>query len=402
MSEKSVAESQPRLSPAKRWSFRLLAVMLSLLVCFVFLEAGLRIWGPKYYRFNNVSREYYSNPRGYFDVVRKEGRWTIYGVPVRQIDLPPGVVPDEGQCEQILEMLKEMPAVTVVPESMTSAASRLAEDANQELKIWPSIRIPEEIRDGKALHEFLSRKNTILGIGDSFTAGSGVRYEDTYLRQLEKRFLENGRKIYIKNAADLGDDLEDVYDTYSMESSQRHYPLVIYGFVLNDFGLGDMSQIVGSDYIDINNGGVIYSPLRRYCATWNFVAHAIDAIRLDRITRRRYLEAFRGENGRKGFGLLADLNRQVRSDQSRLVIVLFPLLYNFDHYEFQEIHDKMAAFCTEQGIPLLDLLPAFSQYEAQELWVHPTDHHPNEIAHRIVAGELYEFLNREGLVPEDS
>ena len=32
------------------------------------------------------------------------------------------------------------------------------------------------------------------------------------------------------------------------------------------------------------------------------------------------------------------------------------------------------------------------------LWVHPTDHHPNEVGHRIAAEEIYRFLKQEGLL----
>jgi len=32
------------------------------------------------------------------------------------------------------------------------------------------------------------------------------------------------------------------------------------------------------------------------------------------------------------------------------------------------------------------------------LWVHSTDYHPNEIAHRIAARELHAFLRRHGVL----
>jgi hypothetical protein len=32
------------------------------------------------------------------------------------------------------------------------------------------------------------------------------------------------------------------------------------------------------------------------------------------------------------------------------------------------------------------------------LWIHPTDHHPNGVAHRIAAEEIYRFLKQEHLL----
>jgi hypothetical protein len=47
------------------------------------------------------------------------------------------------------------------------------------------------------------------------------------------------------------------------------------------------------------------------------------------------------------------------------------------------------------GGKALDLLPAFHGRSATELWVHPTDQHPNEVAHRIAAKKLAEFLAQD-------
>jgi hypothetical protein len=173
---------------------------------------------------------------------------------------------------------------------------------------------------------------------------------------------------------------------------------VIYGFVLNDFGLPGRDYIVGLDYIDVNNGGYKYNPWRTRSAVVNFVCHAIERIRLDRRTRKAYFEVFEGGTAEDGFRRLRNLNRRIQKKEGKLVIVLFPLLYDFQNYPFQEIQDKIADFCRREDVLLLDLLPAFSRYQAEDLWVHPIDHHPNETAHRIAAEEIYAFLKRHGLL----
>lgn len=342
------------LSVAKRRAFKALTVLLALLTCFAGLEVGLRAFGPKYYHFHNRGDVYYSNPRGYFDVVGEKDGQVGYGI--------------VHYCFGLAQTTRRVPAGVV-------------------------DRFPVD-----NLAVFLSRKNTILGLGNSFTYGQGVRYEDIYLRRLERLLESDGAPVWIDNTAFGGFDLEEICDTYAVESSARRYPLVIYGFVLNDFGRPGADEIVGLDYIDINNGGYEYNPWRRHLATFNFFCHTIESIRLDRVTRQCYLDAFRGDNARKHFALLRDLNQRIETDGSQLVIVLFPLLYGFHDYPFQEIHDKMRSFCQAEGIPLLDLLSAFSRYKDRELWVHPVDHHPNEIAHEIAAAELHAFLKCEGLL----
>jgi hypothetical protein len=179
-----------------------------------------------------------------------------------------------------------------------------------------------------------------------------------------------------------------------MASQRDRCRLVIYGFVLNDFGLPDVYKIVGLDFIDQNNGGYTYSPLRAASATANLVGHTIDRIRLHRTTVRAYLESFDDAHAAGKWELLRKLHGNMRDNGSQLVIVLFPLLFDFDDYPFHEPHRKIASFCEEEGIPLLDLLPAFSRHDAEDLWCHPTDHHPNEKAHEIAAGEAHRFLQK--------
>ncbi|MHC4400639.1 MAG: SGNH/GDSL hydrolase family protein [Planctomycetota bacterium] len=390
------APVKPSLSKGKQWLFRLLAVAFGLILSFACLEVALRLFGPEYCRFSNSSVEYYTDPRGYFGVLRMEDGNPVYAVEVLAVPWFASEVPSDARSAELLvDLFNPEPE----PRSEQERAARWLQDL--QLDDIPTVRVPDGIRRPEPLTAFLSRKNTVLGLGDSFTLGRGVRYEDTYLRRLERRWAEDGHEVLIKNTGHCAYELEEVCRAYLIESSQQHYPLVIYGFVLNDFGLVGGHALFGSDYIDINNGGYQYNPWRRWFASVNYICHLIDVIRLDRITRQLYLDAFRGNHAREKFGRLKQMCHKIQADGSDLVIVLFPLMYEFDDYPFQEIHDKMADFCRREGIPLLDLLPAFSAYRAEDLWVHPIDHHPNETANAIAAEEIHRFLEGEGLLPFD-
>ena len=347
----SASDTHRGPSERKRRLFIVVAVLLSLLATLVCAEIALRAFGPEYYVVCNRSQQYYSNPRGYFDIVRVENARPVYGIKVRVLRWP-----------------------------------------------WCGVRLPNHITDLETGMAFLNRKTAILMLGDSFTWGQGVRYEDTYPIRLEKLLAAHGRPVEIRNAGINGIDLVEIYATYLSEARERHHPFVIYGFVLNDFGVPGKEMIVGSDYIDTNNGEDRYGPLRERFATLNFLIHLVRKRRLTQVTKRFYLEAFKGESAQEHFDLLRQLHLEVLGDGSRLVIALFPLLYKLDAYPFHEIHDKIALFCRQQGILLLDLLPAFSEHEARELWVHATDHHPNDIAHNITAEELLKFMERRGLL----
>ena len=68
---------------------------------------------------------------------------------------------------------------------------------------------------------------------------------------------------------------------------------------------------------------------------------------------------------------------------------------SLEDYPFTAIHAFVEETCGEIGLPVHDLLPAFQGKRDRELWVHQTDHHPNEIAHEIAARSLEEFVRSQ-------
>jgi hypothetical protein len=319
-----------------------MAILLSLFFTVVLLEICLRIVGPPYYRFNNLSEEYYSNPRGYHDVLRKEGRHTVYGLSYHEDSHGYRIQPGNDQS---------------------------------------SIDVPEI---------------QILGLGDSFFYGRGVRHEDICLTRLENLLSHGSDRVAVKNCGVVGAGVQDVVEIYSRESaSLSPGSLVLYGLVLNDFGLDMAEPIRGLNFIDINNGGYTFNPLRERSALINFIIHMVEKRQLHKNTLRAYLESFEGESAELGFELLDNLNQLVIEDEGTLVVIIFPLLYDFENYRFGSIHRKIVSFCTSHRILYLDLFPAFSRHTAEDLWANPTDHHPNEVAHRIAAEEIAAFIDRE-------
>jgi len=91
-----------------------------------------------------------------------------------------------------------------------------------------------------------------------------------------------------------------------------------------------------------------------------------------------------------------------RDRDIRFVVLMFPNLYELNEdYPFTEIHGKVRTAVEEAGGIFIDVLPAVMGRDAAELRVHPTDHHPNEIVHRIAGELLAEELADRRLVTGD-
>ena len=237
----------------------------------------------------------------------------------------------------------------------------------------------------------------ILGLGDSQAQGQGVRHPDLFYTQLGDRLAQQGITAPVRNAAVSGYDLEHVVARYAYETSGgARYPIVIYAMVLDDFGL-DRSGISGLDFIQ-HQGGYSHDPLRERSAIWNLVAHTSEQATLSQQTSGAYLRSFEGDNLTAHLDMLSRLDAQVRADGGVLITAVLPLLYDFGSYPFEPIHQALASAAQSRGLRILDLKPALSAQPADALWVHPTDHHPNEVAHRIVGQALSEYLSTEGLL----
>ena len=67
-------------------------------------------------------------------------------------------------------------------------------------------------------------------------------------------------------------------------------------------------------------------------------------------------------------------------------------------YTFKVLSDRVRASCREAGIPVTDLFDAFEGEPYLKLWAHPSDQHPNEIAHAIAAEAIESFIFESGLL----
>ena len=252
----------------------------------------------------------------------------------------------------------------------------------------------------------------LLGLGDSFTFGVGVGEEHTFLRRLEGR-LAGQRPIEVLNAGTQGYNTRDQQVTLENRWLTLAPDIVLVIFYLNDI-YRDESAVAFW-----NNGegdGVYLQPtgLARHSHLLDWFQYSWRVRNLRRRMISHYSQAY-FTNPRAFFDNAGSSSRQMdwpasRAALARIVelsethgfrvgLAIFPELMSLEDYPFTAIHTFVNETCGELGLPVHDLLPDFRGLPDQQLWVHPTDHHPNEIAHDIVARSLEGFV-RTQLVPD--
>lgn len=243
-------------------------------------------------------------------------------------------------------------------------------------------------------------------VGDSFTLGWGVREEDAGPVILDALLRPAGFEVL--NCGRAGADfplLNDVFD----KALRTEPDLVVYAMVLNDPDRSDLmkERLRAGALRGANN---LFVPGRSLAPPRPLLESRLAALVADRFetwrTReemvRWHLDLY-AEANRRGWSRTRDAVRgmadTMRARQGRFVVALWPLLADLDgNYPFQPIHTEVGDFCRRAGIPFHDSLPAFRGRRTADLWAHPIDRHPNEVAQRIFAQSLAKAL--PGLVAD--
>jgi hypothetical protein len=80
------------------------------------------------------------------------------------------------------------------------------------------------------------------------------------------------------------------------------------------------------------------------------------------------------------------MGRTARERGVRVVVCVHPILFRLGpSYPFARIHQQVLDAARRAGLDAVDLAAAFDGTQPEDLWVHRSDQHPNQIAHALAA-----------------
>lgn len=253
----------------------------------------------------------------------------------------------------------------------------------------------------------------IVTVGDSFTFPPYMQFDDAYPKRLERMLNLNTAESAVPHAEVINFGRWGASSIMEVPTVQR---AITDGadLVLLEITLNDPERRPFKDIAKKSKGRYVFGPLEispeknplyYYWRTLGLIATRLHNDRTHESVIRYHQELFSNEKTWNRFSsALTQMHKDAQAHNVRLAAFIFPFLqYPLDnHYPFQEAHQKIGSLLDSLKVPHTDLLPAFQGIPMDRLVVLPgRDGHPNEIAHRIAAEQVYNWLVQEKLIPQE-
>ena len=224
----------------------------------------------------------------------------------------------------------------------------------------------------------------ILMLGDSFTEGWGVAVGDTFAKRLERLYAARGITAEVINAG-VGN-----YDTvmevnYFLDEGHKYDPdIVVLNFTFND------AEPVPPHPAE--------SAWLKFCRACVYLAGRADTLLRETDLRADWKQYYLGlyaddaPGWRDAKAALATLAAYAKAHRQKLLVASLPDLHQLDPYPLQAITDRAQRAALAVGADFVDVLPALQGVPPRQLWVSPTDPHPNARAHGLIAAALFRKL----------
>lgn len=261
---------------------------------------------------------------------------------------------------------------------------------------------------------------SILSIGDSFTYGQGVKRNDTYSAWLNRLSKDQVRAL---NKGVIGINIENISDVLKNypKKNYQDFDYVLYGFCPNDITNRvpnnelafdhqgwEQGEYQGDwpfhwDFINLRTNVIDNSranpskKLSQYSNIAHYILRKMELEKLSQQTMEFYKKVYTYELNQEGWDdFFEHVNRMkfwAEERKAKFIFLAFPLFYwPNDQFFMQKEFDSFISRLKDNHIEVIDLREIYFSYKDSELWVHPTDQHPNDLAHKLAAQKVLEYL----------
>jgi len=264
-------------------------------------------------------------------------------------------------------------------------------------------------------HSINKPENTfrILGLGDSFTYGSGAEFKDTYLFQLEKmlnnregdhpqiEIIKAGIPRYFPKTERL------LLEYYGKQFKPN---LIIVGFLPNDI----IDTALGPEFIKVNRSGYLtslvadeISGIERFFFLHSHISRIIIKKYVEREIHRNYPihwdevyqpDGFHEKDWIKVEDEYRELLSLANSIDARLVILHIPMKGPWDPHDSYPAK-RLARWCKSHNAYFVNALPMLKKAGDWKYTYYQKDGHCRPAGYKVIAQVLFDKLTKNRLVP---
>lgn len=261
---------------------------------------------------------------------------------------------------------------------------------------------------GFADHEWNAQKPDstyrVLCLGDSFTEGDGVKYEESYVAQLRKLWhLEKGKTVEIMNAGVCGSDPFFTFKLYLDKLNKFQPDLIIQTISSHDI-IQDISLRGGMDRFNAKNG--IYRPdfkLWQVFFVCNYSFRILIKASHKVANATKYLHASKNSPSIDSeiISLFDHWNKMAEMKKTVLFVVFLPGRAEMERKSYFHQMDDLKRELSLRGINLVDLYDCYEERSGkgqkirQFFWI--TDGHHNAKGYRMMSECIYKGLKEKRL-----
>jgi lysophospholipase L1-like esterase len=248
----------------------------------------------------------------------------------------------------------------------------------------------------------------ILGLGDSFTYGVGVAFEETYLYKLEEmlnnregehptvEIIKAGIPRFFPEAERL------LLEYYGLDFKPD---LILIGFLPNDI----IDTSLGIDAVRMSESGYLVKTGEiGEIASWLYVHSQVF-----RIIFRQYISLTQGKSSSTPDQLSEidrlKVERKIATEYTRIielanqidaktVLIHIPQQGPWDDYA-HGVASKLAEWSSSHNLIFIDVLPAMEKVSQNQVLYWQEDGHSNGAGHKVIAETIFSALVERNLVP---
>lgn len=255
------------------------------------------------------------------------------------------------------------------------------------------FRRDRQFESQKQLGEF-----RIAVMGDSISFGGGIEDPaDRFSDLLQTRLRADGDNVSVYNLGVSGTGSEDQIKDFN-NFKHLKFDLLIWQYFLNDInppegGEGTRIIVTNKDKF-IPSLAVHWLTSRSYFADWLYWRLSTKYNRTFSDLAVADLNAYQNLNllARHQF-VIKNFLTQARTDHLPVIVILFPYLYQTPLTQMSDVtYDQMLKFFQNQLSFVIDLKTVLRPYQPAQLMASRWDSHPNELAHKLAAEQLYQVI----------